>query len=162
MYKQQKEKFLQHLFKVLELWYCNGITFLSIICIHLLSSSILLHLFFLKRSRYINRNKNQIVIMTSLCICKLIGPILIISYCIFQCLVSLLVANIILCFTLIFWVQLLIHQRVSIDTFLVIYLKFKFLFYNSPSKILTLIVAFASVCLCYIDSTANNFIGIIR
>ena len=104
---------------------------------------------FMKRWRYNNRYKDQIVIMPSLCVCESIGAILFISYSIFKRFISLLVANINLCFALIFEVfnNYFIIALLTIDWFLVFYFKFRYKFYISPSKILTLILAFASAWL---------------
>ena len=56
-------------------------------------------------------------------------------------------ANIILCFTLVFAVSIyyFIMVLLTLDRFLVFYLKFRYHFYFSPSKILKLILAIASV-----------------
>lgn len=104
-------------------------------------------LIFLGRSRYSNRYKNQMIIITCLCICELTGAAFFKSYGIFECFISLLVANIILCFTLVFAVSIyyFIMVLLTLDRFLVFYLKFRYHFYFPPSKILKLILAVASV-----------------
>ena len=111
-----------------------------IIVIHIVT------LIFLRRSRCSNRYKNQMIIITCLCICELSEAVLFISYHIFECFISLLVANIILCFTLVFAVSIyyFIMVLLTIDRFLVSYLKFKYHFYFASSKILKLIFAAAS------------------
>ena len=112
-----------------------------IIVIHIVT------LIFLRRSKCSNRYKNQMIIITCLCICELTGAVLFIIYRIFECFISLLVANIILCFTLVFAVSIYYFVMVllTIDRFLVSYLKFKYHFYFNSSKILKLIFAAASV-----------------
>ena len=114
-----------------------------IIVIHIVA------LIFLRRSRYSNRYKNQMIIITSLCSCELAGAVLFISYRIFECYVSLLVANIILCFALVFAVSVyyFIMVLLTIDRFLVFFLKFRYQSYFSPLKILKLILALTLVCL---------------
>ena len=84
--------------------------------------------------------------ITCLCICELTEAVLFISYRIFECFISLHVANIILCFTLVFAVSIyyFIMVLLTIDRFLVSYLKFKYHFYFTSSKILKLIFAAAS------------------
>ena len=78
---------------------------------------------------------------------KYIGINVSIDYRIFESSVSLFVANIILCFTLAFAVSIyyFIMVLLTIDRFLVFHLKFRYQFYFSPSKILKLIIALASV-----------------
>lgn len=104
-------------------------------------------LIFLGRSRCSNRYKNQMIIINCLCICELTGTAFFISYRIFECFISLLLANIIPCFTLVFAVSIyyFIMVLLTLDRFLVFYLKFRYHFYFSPSKILKLILAIASV-----------------
>ena len=111
-----------------------------IIVIHIVT------LIFLRRSRCSNRYKNQMIMITCLCICELTEAVLFISYRIFECFISLHVANIILCFTLVFAVSIyyFIMVLLTIDRFLVSYLKFKYHFYFTLSKILKLIFAAAS------------------
>ena len=76
-----------------------------------------------------------------------------IDYRIFESSVSLFVANIILYFTLAFAVSIyyFIMVLLTIDRFLVFHLKFRYNFYFSPSKILKLIIAVASVS--FLNST---------
>ena len=76
-----------------------------------------------------------------------------IDYRIFESSVSLFVANIILYFTLAFAVSIyyFIMVLLTIDRFLVFHLKFRYHFYFSPSKILKLIIAVASVS--FLNST---------
>ena len=78
---------------------------------------------------------------------KYIGINVSIDYRIFESSVSLFVANIILCFTLAFAVSIyyFIMVLLTINRFLVFHLKFRYQFYFSPSKILKLIIALASV-----------------
>lgn len=71
----------------------------------LLSGIVVIHivaLVLLRRSRYSIRYKNQVIIITALCMCELTGAILLIAADIFEYYVSLLVGNIIFCFTEIF------------------------------------------------------------
>ena len=84
---------------------------------------------------------------------KYIGISISIDYRIFESSVSLFVANIILCFTLAFAVSIyyFIMVLLTIDRFLVFHLKFRYQFYFSPSKILKLIIAVASVS--FLNST---------
>ena len=84
---------------------------------------------------------------------KYIGINVSIDYRIFESSVSLFVANIILCFTLAFAVSIyyFIMVLLTIDRFLVFHLKFRYNFYFSPSKILKLIIAVASVS--FLNST---------
>ena len=108
-----------------------------IIVIHIVT------LIFLRRSRCSNRYKNQMIIITCLCICELTGAVLFINYRIFECFISLLVANIILCFALVFAVSIYYFIMVLLtrDRFLAFYLKSKYHFYFTSSKILKLIFA---------------------
>ena len=78
---------------------------------------------------------------------KYIGINVSIDYRIFESSVSLFVANIILCFTLAFAVSIyyFIMVLLTINRFLVFHLKFRYQFDFSPSKILKLIIALASV-----------------
>ena len=84
---------------------------------------------------------------------KYIGINVSIDYRIFESSVSLFVANIILYFTLAFAVSIyyFIMVLLTIDRFLVFHLKFRCHFYFSPSKILKLIIAVASVS--FLNST---------
>ena len=84
---------------------------------------------------------------------KYIGINVSIDYRIFESSVSLFVANIILCFTLAFAVSIyyFIMVLLTIERFLVFHLKFRYQFYFSPSKILKLIIAVASVS--FLNST---------
>ena len=84
---------------------------------------------------------------------KYIGINVSIDYRIFESSVSLFVANIILYFTLAFAVSIyyFIMVLLTIDRFLVFHLKFRYHFYFSPSKILKLIIAVASVS--FLNST---------
>lgn len=84
---------------------------------------------------------------------KYIGINVSIDYRIFESSVSIFVANIILCFTLEFAVSIyyFIMVLLTIDRILVFHLKFRYHFYFSPSKILKLIVAVASVS--FLNST---------
>ena len=84
---------------------------------------------------------------------KYIGINVSIDYRIFESSVSLFVANIILCFTLEFAVSIyyFIMVLLTIDRILVFHLKFRYHFYFSPSKILKLIIAVASVS--FLNST---------
>ena len=117
-------------------------------------------LIFLGRSRCSNRYKNQMIIITCLCICELTGAAFFISYRIFECFISLLVANIILCFTLVFAVSIyyFIMVLLTLDRFLVFYLKFLFFsiqdIETDPCYCFSIFFDFH--CVGYIDFNENN------
>ena len=104
---------------------------------------------FLKRSKYSSRHKNQVLIITSLSICELTGTVLGISYGLFTYFESLVLAEIILCFTEIFitFNFYFIMILLTIDRFLVFYLKLKYSLYFSPSKVSKIILWLALLCL---------------
>ena len=106
-------------------------------------------LIFLKRSKYSSRHKNQVLIITSLSICELTGTVLGISYGLFTYFESLVLAEIILCFTEIFitFNFYFIMILLTIDRFLVFYLKLKYSLYFSPSKVSKIILWLALLCL---------------
>ena len=106
-------------------------------------------LIFLKRSKYSSRHKNQVLIITSLSICELTGTVLGISYGLFTYFESLVLAEIILCFTEIFitFNFYFIMILLTIDRFLVFYLKLKYSLYFSPSKVWKIILWLALLCL---------------
>ena len=116
---------------------------LGIIVIHTVA------LVFLRRSRYSIRYKNQVIILTALCICELTGAALLIAVGVFEQYVSLLVADIIFCFTEIFTLfnYYFIMGLLTIDRFLAFYLNLKYQFHFSPSKALKLLVIATLVCL---------------
>ena len=105
-------------------------------------------LIFLRRSRCSNRYKNQRIIITSLCICELIGTVLFISYRIFECSVSLLVANITLCFALVFAVPIYYFIMVLLTIFAVQDLETHFCCYRS--------IPFDYYCFCCINFNVDN------
>ena len=110
----------------------------------LLPSIIVIHtvaFVFLKRTKYSKRYKNQIIIITFLCIFELAGAVLLISYGIFDYFVSSFVADIILCFIEIFIMlnYYFMMLLLTIDRFLVFYLNLRYQLYVSSSKILKLI-----------------------
>ena len=110
----------------------------------LLPSIIVIHtvaFVFLKRSKYSKRYKNQIVIITFLCIFELVGAVLLISYGIFDYFVSSFVADIILCFIEIFIMfnYYFMMLLLTMDRFLVFYLNLRYQLYVSSSKTLKLI-----------------------
>ena len=118
----------------------------------LLSGIVVIHivaLVLLRRSRYSIRYKNQVIIITALCMCELTGAILLIAADIFEYYVSLLVGNIIFCFTEIFILfnYYFIMVLLTVDRFLAFYLNLKYQFYFSPSKALSVLVVAALVCL---------------
>ena len=116
---------------------------LGIIVIHTVA------LVFLRRSRYSIRYKNQVIILTALCICELTGAALLIAVGVFEQYVSLLVADIIFCFTEIFTLfnYYFIMGLLTTDRFLAFYLNLKYQFHFSPSKALKLLVIATLVCL---------------
>ena len=126
-------------------WYVivNYALLLGIIVIHTVA------LVFLRRSRYSIRYKNQVIILTALCICELTGAALLIAVGVFEQYVSLLVADIIFCFTEIFTLfnYYFIMGLLTIDRFLAFYLNLKYQFHFSPSKALKLLVIATLVCL---------------
>ena len=108
----------------------------------LLPSIIVIHtvaFVFLKRTS--KRYKNQIIIITLLCIFELAGAVLLISYGIFDYFVSSFVADIILCFIEIFIMlnYYFMMLLLTIDRFLVFYLNLRYQLYVSSSKTLKLI-----------------------
>lgn len=106
-------------------------------------------LIFLKRSKYSSRHKNQVLIITSLSLCELTGTVLGISYGLFTYFESIVMAEIILCFTEIFitFNFYFIMILLTIDRFLVFYLKLKYSLYFSPSKVWKIILWLALLCL---------------
>ena len=126
-------------------WYdiLEYILLLGIVLIHVVA------LIFLRRSRYSIRYKNQVIIITALCICELTGAALLIAGDIFEYYVSILVGDIIFCFTEIFILfnYYFIMVLLTVDRFLAFYLNLKYQFYFSPSKALKLLVLAALVCL---------------
>ena len=89
------------------------------------------------------------LIITSLSICELTGTVLGISYGLFTYFESLGLAEIILCFTEIFitFNFYFIMILLTIDRFLVFYLKLKYSLYFSPSKVSKIILWLALLCL---------------
>ena len=109
-----------------------------IIIIHIVA------LIFLKISKYSNRHKNQVLIITSLSIRELTGTVLLIGYFLFTYFELLVMADIAFCFTKTFtpisfhFIMILL----AIDTFLVFYLKLKYSLYFSPWKVRKIILCF--------------------
>ena len=103
----------------------------SIIIIHIVA------LIFLKISKYSNRHKNQVLIITSLSILELTGTVLLIGYFLFTYFELLVMADIAFCFTKTFtpFSFHFIMIFLTIDTFLVFYLNLKYSLYFSFSNI---------------------------
>ena len=108
----------------------------SIVVVHIAA------LVFLRRTKCSKRYKNQVIIITTLCIFELTGAALIISYDIFDYFVSSFVADIILCFIEIFIVFSYYFTMVllTVDRFLVFYLNVSYQLYVSSSKTKKLII----------------------
>lgn len=118
----------------------------------LLSCVIVIHivaLILLRRSKHSNKYKNQIIIITALCVCELTGATLLIGFSIFYYFVSSLVADIILCFKLIFILMnyYFVMVLLTLDRFLVFYLNFRYQSHVSPSKTYKMISFVALICL---------------
>ena len=136
-----------------------GLPLWEIVDYALSSCIIIIHvvaLIFLKRSKYSKKHKNQVLIIISLSICELIGTVLGISYGLFTYFESLVMVEITLCFTGIFitFNFYFIMILLTVDRFLVFYLKLKYLLYFSPSKVWEIILCFALLCLLTIVTFA--------
>ena len=133
-------------------WYniLDYVLLLAIVVVHIVA------LVILRRSRYSIRYKNQVIIITALCTCELTGAALLIAGDIFQYYVSLLVGDIIFCFTeiFIFFNYYFIMVLLTIDRFLAFHLNLKYQFYFSPSKALEILVVAALVCLLITTTVA--------
>ena len=130
----------------------------------LLSCVIVIHivaLILLRRSKHSKKYKNQIIIITALCVCELTGAVLLIGINICYYFVSSLVADIILCFKLIFILlnYYFVMVLLTLDRFLVFYLNFRYQSHVSTSKtykmirFVALISLFISITFAVLIST---------